>query len=235
MRVIEKEILANEGFVTLPNAVDSATIGELEEELSTLRTSKTDARNASLYGVRNLLELSPRVREFSKSKAVTEITEHFLGGNAKVVRAIYFNKTESANWKVPWHQDLTIAVKERVDFDGYHPWTRKAGILHVQPPLSILKNMLTLRFHLDDAGEENGALKVIAKSHLIGRLSADQIKNIRTANETTMCRVKRGDCLVMRPLLLHSSSAGINPTQRRVIHFECASVQLPGGLQWHES
>ena len=111
----------------------------------------------------------------------------------------------------------------------------KAEIQHVQPPINGLENMLTLRFHLDDADETNGALKVIPKSHNLGRLSAEEIKSLRQANETHLCSVKKGDCLIMRPLILHSSSAGTSPKNRRVIHFEFSAEALPNGLNWYGS
>jgi len=31
------------------------------------------------------------------------------------VKAILFDKTPSMNWYVTWHQDLTIAVKEKIE------------------------------------------------------------------------------------------------------------------------
>ncbi|HEY0458027.1 MAG TPA: phytanoyl-CoA dioxygenase family protein [Pyrinomonadaceae bacterium] len=80
-----------------------------------------------------------------------------------------------------------------------------------------------------------GALKVIPKSHKDGRLSAVEIKSRRQANETELCSVKKGDCLIMRPLILHSSSAGTNPKSRRVIHFEFSAESLPNGLDWYGS
>jgi hypothetical protein len=73
-----------------------------------------------------------------------------LGSVAAPVKATLFDKTPDANWLVPWHQDLTISVKERVDIDGFGPWTVKAGVLSVQPPVSILERMLAIRIHLDD-------------------------------------------------------------------------------------
>jgi ectoine hydroxylase-related dioxygenase (phytanoyl-CoA dioxygenase family) len=95
--------------------------------------------------------------------------------------------------------------------------------------------MLTLRFHLDDANETNGALKVIPKSHKGGRLSASEIKLRRQANETLICSVKKSDCLIMRPLILHSSSAAASPKNRRVVHFEFSADDLPNGLDWYGS
>jgi ectoine hydroxylase-related dioxygenase (phytanoyl-CoA dioxygenase family) len=228
--------LDENGFLILPNVLKEELASTLISELSALKSSNAvSRRNNSIYGVRNLLNLSPKICEFSASQTVRQIVEPLLGGEARLVRAIYFNKTAEANWKVPWHQDLTIAVRKRVELAGFAPWTLKADVWHVQPPIGILENMVTLRFHLDDANETNGALRVIPGSHACGRLTAQQIKQLRSANETVDCSVKKGDCLVMRPLLLHSSSAGLDPSHRRVIHFEFASGQLPNQLQWHES
>jgi hypothetical protein len=81
-----------------------------------------------------------------------------LRSGARVVRGIYFDKHKEANWKVAWHQDLTIAVHERADIDGYGSWSMKAGIPHVQPPVFVLQSMLTLRLHMDHTDESNGAL-----------------------------------------------------------------------------
>ena len=224
------------GFGILENVLDAETVLYLANELANLKPSNSVSRtNESVYAVRNLLNLSPKAREFSNSETVANITKNFFGETAKVVRAIFFDKTPDANWKVPWHQDLTIAVKEKRETKGFSAWTRKAEIQHVQPPIEILEKMLTLRFHLDDANETNGALKIIPGSHKNGRLSADEIKSLRQANETRICSVKKGDCLIMRPLILHSSSAGTSPKNRRVLHFEFSAQELPNGLNWYGS
>lgn len=136
-------ILEKDGFQILKNVVDEQTISSLIEDLSKIELSEK-AKRKSIYGVRNLLNLSPKVREFAESGTVREIAEKYLGEKAKVVRAIYFDKTSNANWKVPWHQDLTIAVCEKIETKGFTAWTRKAGIHHVQPPIEILEKMLTL-------------------------------------------------------------------------------------------
>lgn len=177
----------------------------------------------------------PEVREFAESEKVKSLVKSVLGENAKPVKAIYFDKTPEANWKVPWHQDLTIAVKEKRENEGFSAWTRKAEIQHVQPPILVLEKILAMRIHLDDADETNGALKVVPKSHNQGRLSAAEIQNLRKANRIEICRIKRGDAFLMRPLLVHSSSAGTSPKHRRVIHIEFSAESLPSGLEWYGS
>jgi hypothetical protein len=66
----------------------------------------------------------------------------------------------ATNWSVAWHQDRTIAVMERVDVEGFGPWTVKSGLLHVAPLFDLLAGMLTLRVHLDPVPETNAPLLV---------------------------------------------------------------------------
>jgi ectoine hydroxylase-related dioxygenase (phytanoyl-CoA dioxygenase family) len=95
--------------------------------------------------------------------------------------------------------------------------------------------MVTVRLHLDDCDESNGALRVIPGSHRLGRLSAARIAEVRSQEMAVVCSVQAGDALLMRPLLLHASSQAIAPTHRRVIHLEYASCSLPEGLVWAET
>ncbi|HLL99510.1 MAG TPA: phytanoyl-CoA dioxygenase family protein [Pyrinomonadaceae bacterium] len=216
------------GFAILKNVLDEATILSLKRDLFAVTSEKSE----SAYGVRNLLNLSPGVRKFSESETVRNPAESFLGKEAKVVRAIFFNKTPDANWKVPWHQDLTIAVREKRETAGFTAWTRKGGIWHAQAPDSILRKMLTLRFHLDDADETNGALKAVAGSHR-RRLSSAEVQKL--PKPFVLCRASKGDLMLMRPLVVHSSSAGTSPKNRRVIHLEMAAENLPNNLDWYGS
>ena len=98
-----------------------------------------------------------------------------LGPGSFVVRG-FFRQDPEANWPVPWHQDLTIAVKARIEAPGYGPWTVKGGVPHVRPPIAVLKAMLTLRVHLDDCDATQGPLRVLPGSHTRGRLDAGEIR-----------------------------------------------------------
>lgn len=228
--------LNEKGFVILKNTLDDETISRLITSLSKLKSAKgVSKKRNSIYGVRNLLNLSSGINEFAKSDKVREIVRNFSGEKAKPVRAIYFDKTVDANWKVPWHQDLTISVEEKRETEGFSAWTIKAGIQHVQPTVDVLENILTLRFHLDDADETNGALKVLEGTHQNRRLNASEIQIATRKAKTWQCVASKGDVLAMRPLLVHSSSAGINPKNRRVIHIDFSAETLPNGLKWYGS
>ena len=208
------------GFAIVPSCLDEETMQRLADYLG-------DAR----YAQRNLLSV-PIIRELATSKTVRALIGAVLGPKCFAVRGILFNKTQRSNWKVVWHQDLTIAVCERRQVDGFGPWTMKAGVLHVQPSAEIMGRMLAIRLHLDDSGPDNGPLRVIPSSHRDGRLSSEQM--IALQKNCQICTVPRGGALLMRPLLLHSSSACAVPKPRRVIHLEFAADELPHGLEWYE-
>jgi ectoine hydroxylase-related dioxygenase (phytanoyl-CoA dioxygenase family) len=216
------------GFAIIENVLDVLSTDRLRALMESIAT-----REEGRGGVRNLLDV-PEVRELADSEAIMNLVQPILGESAFAVRGILFDKKDGANWKVPWHQDVTIAVRERVDVDGYGPWSIKQDVLHVQPPANILEGMLSVRLHLDDCPKTNGALRVIPKSHEDGKLSQQQIETKSAQREAVTCEVRCGGALLMRPLLIHASSAAESLSHRRVIHFDYANVGLDGGLQWRE-
>ena len=227
--------IAQDGFVVVEDVFDSATVDTLVRELAKARIDVLGSQRAGrVFGLRNLLNAVPATRDLANSDALKSLVNPILGNTARAVRAIYFDKHKNANWKVTWHQDLTIAVREKLDVEGFSAWSIKAGIPHVQPPLPILNNMLTLRVHLDHTDETNGALRVLPGTHRHGRLDATQIQHWKENQKVITCSVRRGGVMVMKPLLLHSSLPALEPEHRRVLHFEYSSVDLPGGLEWFE-
>jgi len=184
-----------------------------------------------IFAVRNLLDL-PEISKLAESAPVRELALSVLGDTAFPVRGILFDKIPEANWKVPWHQDVTIAVQKREEIEGFGPWSKKAGILHVQPPASVLERMISIRLHLDPCDESNGALQVIPRSHRSGRIAETEIPSLLSKSRPHVCTVDPGGALLMRPLLLHASSASQAPAHRRVIHLDFACEQLPSPLKW---
>lgn len=182
-------------------------------------------------GIRNLLDI-PQVADLAESTAVRALIEPILGPGAFPVRGMLFDKTPVANWKVGWHQDLTIAVQHRVEAPGYGPWSEKAGVEHVQPPVAVLETMLAVRLHIDECGTDNGPLRVLAGSHRAGKLRDAEIPSWRSRVPEQVCVVPRGGVLLMRPLLLHASSPASSPRHRRVLHLEYAGCELAAGLEW---
>lgn len=148
------------------------------------------------------------------------------------MKSIYFDKPETSNWYVAWHQDLTISVDKRIDIEGFGPWTVKQNQFAVQPPVELLEHIVTLRIHLDDTDRDNGALRVIQGSHLWKICRPETI--VEEQKAAVSCDVSAGGVMLMKPLTMHSSGRTVNKKKRRVIHIELASATLPEGLQWTE-
>jgi hypothetical protein len=228
---IESQILTD-GLAIVEGVLSRSAADALLIALERIADTGSLRKRGGIFAVRNLLDESAEVRELAAADAVRALVEPVLGSNFFPVRGILFDKIPDANWKVPWHQDVTIAVRERVETDGFGPWSMKADVLHVQPPAEILEHMLTVRLHLDPCGEENGALRVLPGSHTHGKIPENEIAAYREKLPEQVCAVGVGGALLMRPLLLHASSPASVPGHRRVLHLDFASTQLPNGLAW---
>lgn len=220
--------LESDGWVITPPVVDAQTLAEM-----TRRLQPPLDRSSTRGGVRNLLEASDVVREVAAVGPVRDAATAALGPGTGAVRAILFDKTPDANWKVVWHQDLTVAVAHERPTPGYGPWSVKDGVPHVQPPIAILEHMVAVRLHLDPCLADNGPVRVISGSHRAGRQSPDEIDRWRAGVPETVCLVERGGLLLFRPLLLHASSPATRPDHRRVLHIEYGPPNLSDELAWH--
>jgi ectoine hydroxylase-related dioxygenase (phytanoyl-CoA dioxygenase family) len=225
---------AADGFEILAGVLSSGECEVLADELAHLLDEKKASSGNRIGGLRNLLQTVPRVAELAHSSQLSALLRCRLGKPPFPVRALMFDKTADANWRVPWHQDLAIAVAARIETPGFEAWSVKEGVVYVQPPREILEGMAAIRLHLDDCGSENGALRVIPGSHLRGKLNSDEIAACVKSATVHTCEVPKGGALLMQPLLLHSSSPAQSPRHRRVLHIEYATEKLPDSLKWFE-
>lgn len=220
----------DDGFRLVPALIDIPACDALVEAIET----SSRRRETSSPNLRNLLREVPLVADLASSQCLLEAVTAASGSSGFPVRAILFDKTPETNWSLTWHQDLAIAVREHREVPGFDGWSVKGGVFHVHPPAWVLENMVAVRIHLDDCPAENGALMVLPGSHKEGKLDRHAIDRWKNLVEPVICAVKRGDALLLRPLLLHSSKPAVEPSRRRVIHIEYATCDLPQGLEWHE-
>lgn len=185
-------------------------------------------RDGLAYGARNILRLWPDVVELVRAPGLLAPLREILGADAGLVRGLYFDKPPGNSWALPWHRDLTIAVREHGRLGLFNKPTRKAGVPHVEAPADLLARMVTARIHLDPMTLHNGPLSVIPGSHDLAHSAERKPVSILSA---------AGDVLLMRPLLLHSSahSDAEHPQHRRIVHLEFAPrFNLPDGYAWHD-
>lgn len=193
---------------------------------------ETFRKSADLFAIRQFLKELPEVMNLVFNIRLREFISTMFGPDYFVVKSIYFDKPEGSNWYVAYHQDLTISVDKRLDIPGFGPWTVKQNQFAVQPPLDVLENNFTIRIHLDDTDADNGALRVVNGSHRKGIYRPENID--WSKEQESVCNVPKGGIMIMKPLLLHSSSRTTNRKKRRVIHIEFSNRELPVGLEWAE-
>ncbi|MBV4359404.1 phytanoyl-CoA dioxygenase family protein [Pinibacter aurantiacus] len=225
--------IATEGFAVIDNVFSTEELTKILQTISRVDTTKPTFRKTSdLFAIRQFLKEVPETFDLIFNSNIRSIISSLFGNDYFVVKSIYFDKPEQSNWFVAYHQDLTISVDKKLDVEGYGPWSVKQNQFAVQPPLDILESNFTIRIHLDDTDENNGALRVVPGSHLKGIYRPETI-DWKVETET-FCNVKQGGVMIMKPLLLHASNRTTNNNKRRVIHIEFSNCSLGGALQWSE-
>lgn len=219
-------MLEDAGFAQIPGAVATGQCAEL--------ITAIDGGGAGRAGARNLLDVPScrnLVRTFTAHAQIGPLLPH----GAVAVQCTLFDKSPERNWLVALHQDLSIPVLERVPHPKCTGWSEKEGVLYVQPPVAVLELLVAVRVHLDDCGSASGPLRVVPGSHRHGRLSAEAARALRDQRGEVECVARQGDVLLLRPLLLHSSSKAQSPAPRRVLHFLFGPQELTCGLKWHRA
>lgn len=201
------------------------------EALERLR-ALADERTARKPGVRLDAGDQGLSALLSSQGPIGSLAASLTSAAARPVRATMFDKTPAANWSVAWHQDRVLPVVERIEVEGFGPWSVKDGVLHVAPPFEILTRMVTLRVHLDPVDTGNAPLKAALGSHRLGRVPADAATTVAADHEIITCEAQAGDVWAYSTPILHASDRAEPPRRRRVLQVDYADFDLPGGLAW---
>ena len=220
------------GFEIIPRIYGSL---EIEAIINAIESSEmcgpSFRKNGGLFAIRQFFKSIASVRDLVITPTLLQLVKERVGDGFVVVKSIYFDKPAESNWFVASHQDLTISVKQKHEIPGFGPWTVKGDQFAVQPPTEILEDNITIRIHLDDTDENNGALLVVPKTHLDGVID---LKKYSGSDSEEICRVPKGGVMLMKPLLMHRSKRSLDAKRRRVIHLELSRKQLPSPLEWAE-
>ncbi len=223
-----KQEYSRNGYYLIQGVFSDENVTFLQNELSVFEGKPNN------YGIRDLMNKVPYIKRMASSSPLIDIAKEILGDNARPVRSVFFDKIEGANWNVAWHQDTSVALKNKHEVSGFGPWSEKQGVIHAEPPAEYLANTLTLRIHLDKANTETGVLRVVPGTHRGGRVKSSEILTIVDNSTVVECNANPGDVLLMNPLLFHSSRKAIHPRHRRIIHIEYSAMTLPNPLEWYE-
>lgn len=224
---------SEQGFHVVNNVYNNEEVGAISNFINNLDTTNPIFRKTNdLFAIRQFVKEFPEIKKLLFNEKLKEIIKLIGGDDCFIVKSIYFDKPEKSNWFVSYHQDLTISVDKKIEDKNFSNWTTKHNQFAVQPSEEILENIFTIRIHLDDTNEDNGALKVLKKTHL---KSIKRIEEIDFEKELEVfCNVKSGGIMLMKPLLFHASNKTTNDKNRRVIHIEFSNKELPQNLQWSE-
>jgi phytanoyl-CoA dioxygenase PhyH len=210
------------GFAVLPDILSQGEVAALSEAI-TLQASER-----SRAGARHLLRL-PVVESLARDSRLLEIAADALKERPRPFNATLFDKSPRANWLVVWHQDTALPLRTRRDVPGWGPWSVKAGVVYAHAPATALSRVVALRVHLDDSTAANGPLRVLPGSDALGVLQDHEIARLVATEQPVECLASRGSILMMRPLLVHSSSKATTPASRRVLHIEYTDTREPDG------
>lgn len=222
---------------SISEAVDALFLDSPPEKRSPVPGEDQSIRSqrGKVYAARNLHEICPQFDSIWMRPNVCAYLTSILGPQFGLVRALYFDKHPERTWSLPWHRDRTIAVEDNsLASEDFTKPTLKAGIPHVEAPSWLLKQMVTLRIHLDPVTEDNGPL-IVRAGDFEGDSDHASSADGDTEEDTVSITCDAGDVLVMRPLLLHMSPSSVadSNAHRRIIHMEFSSQQsLPGGFRW---
>ncbi len=229
--------LDRDGFQILRGAVPRSMVEHLLDVCTQTLIQESESVRARssrghVYAARNLIGSIPEVTTVWQCEPLIDFLKKQLGDEFGLVRALFFDKPPDRTWALPWHKDTSVAVEDNaVDSDCFSRPTVKAGVPHFIAPDDVLRQMLTLRIHLDEVTDENGPLRVIPGSHHSSDSDGEDV------SAAMSILAQAGDVLAMRPLLSHCSGSSQPGTRRhrRILHLEFAESRgLPDGVKWHD-
>ncbi|PIT15095.1 hypothetical protein BGI32_06245 [Snodgrassella alvi] len=212
-----KDYFEQNGYAVINALITPQQLTEIEQQLEQV--------NLTTAGNRELLTL-PWCQLLANDLKTNTLLTTLLPEKPIAIQYTLFKKSADKNWLVPLHQDLSIAVRHRFSDSRFIGWSHKQNILFVHPPAQYMQQLVAVRLHIDDCLHEHGPLKVVAGTHQHGRIAESELRQLRDQQGEQECILSKGGAVIMRPLIVHSSSKAIQTNGRRVLHFLYAPATL---------
>jgi hypothetical protein len=229
---INEEALQEKGYLILPNVYSNLEIKSIIETLNNNEPNIEPAiKTSRLILFKSYFKKNKEIKSLLLNKNLSTIIKQLFDSEYFVVNSMYFDKPKNSPWGVSYHQDRQIIVKEKKEVAGFNEWFERFNLITVRAPNEIIKEIFTIRVHIDITTDKNGSLQVIEESHSKGIFDPVYIDKTKEVN----CDVDQGGIMIMSPLLMHQSlGSHTSELKRRVIHFDITNIDLPGGLAWGE-
>ena len=174
--------IETDGYAIQDDILSGSQVDELIETLEKQQEGESLLRLGRTFAVRNLLQL-PEIGKLAESESVSELARAVLGDTAFPVRGILFDKIPEANWKVPWHQDVTIAVREKEEVEDEEVEDEddtdeddQAALLRAKASLSRLRRAMTTRISFCRSAGTWRSWKYRSSRPVMPRLASSSIR-----------------------------------------------------------
>lgn len=198
----QKEYFAENGFLKLSQVISPLFLDELRTAVDTICSVENHDSDCSVLESSNkkfvvaidkIIAKSDSIfAELLGSPLLLSIAESLCGPDFFPVQDFIVIKTLGDQNEIKWHQDVITEAHEKTFMIG---------------------------FYLDPANNENGALRVIPKSHK-SNLSICELQKM----EYQWLDMEAGDVLIHDLKMAHSSGELTSFPQRRVVYFEFMSA-----------
>lgn len=203
LNATQKEHFIENGFLKLPQAISPLLLNQLRDSVDAMCSAENQLSDCTVLESSNknfvvaidkiIAKSNPIFAELLGSPLLLSIAESLCGVDFFPVQDFIVIKTLGDQNEIKWHQDVITEAHEKTFMIG---------------------------FYLDPANDENGALRVIPKSHK-SNLSICELQKM----EYQSLDMEAGDVLIHNLKIAHSSGELTSFPQRRVVYFEFMSTK----------
>lgn len=123
---INKSELEQKGFSIIDSVYSQAEIDSILKFIESQDSSSpTFRKSEDLFAIRQFTKNFPEIKKLVFNEKLKSVISSVAGEDFFIVKSIYFDKPETSNWFVAYHQDLTISVDNKENIEGFGPWTTK--------------------------------------------------------------------------------------------------------------
>jgi len=213
-------LFMQDGFVLLPGFFDDAEIAPLR---------RACLADPSIGGrLRAVADSSGNAQEVIEW---TEFTDDYLGRMPRLARLIKGAEALLGKPCYPWHSKLSMKAphtRGRWDWHQDYPYWYEEGCLR--------PDMLTCMIGVDRVTRENGCVRVIRGSHLLGRINHVAVGEASGCDPVRLELIQRrlpvvpvelesGDACFFHANTLHSSSGNSTDLPRTVLHCSYNTIE----------
>lgn len=214
-RALTQEQIAQyheDGFVIVPNFFEPEEIKPLMKAC-TADPDVADSQTVMDYGKNRTTKVS----------VWSELGDSYLGVLPRMARIVDAVEILFGEKCYHWHSKLVLKQPN----EGYIPWHQEYGTWYEDG--CLFPHLISCGIALQKTNRENGCLKVVKKSHLLGRIDnviiggttggdPTRVKLIVDKLEVVYCEMEPGDAIFLHSNTLHGSETNRSQSNRSMLY-----------------